>query len=89
MFQSEMLDNGGKLMPLRSVVEHVWWHTEIEKFGLSHEPYVKIWRPKEEVSNCTPSNTVNCQENYSSASAKCERKFSGLTLCRSTQYALF
>lgn len=23
MFQSEMLDNGGKLMPLRSVVEHV------------------------------------------------------------------
>jgi hypothetical protein len=60
--------------------------TQTADFVLYHGPYVKIWRPKEKVSTCTSSNTVNCQANYSSVSAKCERNFSGL--CRSPQHAL-
>jgi len=59
MLQSEMLDNGGKLMPLRSSIQHVWWHTN-RKFWCKSWVIFKIWRPKEEVST-SHLQTLICQ----------------------------
>lgn len=42
MLQSEMLDNGGKLIPLWSSVQHVWWHINRKVWFISWAIYKNL-----------------------------------------------